>query len=63
MFEEEARPKPSARLGAAALADWSEGELRAYITDLQAEILRAEAAIAARERQREAADAFFRPGS
>lgn len=62
MFEEDARPKPSARFTPAALADWSEADLRAHIADLKGEILRAEAAIAAREKQRKAADAFFKPG-
>jgi uncharacterized small protein (DUF1192 family) len=63
MFEEEARPRPAQRFTPAALQDWAETELRAYIADLQAEIARAEAAISARSNQRTAADAFFRrPG-
>ena len=37
-------------------------ELRDYIASLQAEIARAEAAIAARGQQRSAADALFRTG-
>ncbi|MDB5377261.1 MAG: hypothetical protein JWR00_1707 [Rubritepida sp.] len=63
MFDEEPRPKPVQRFVPAALQDWAETELRAYIADLQAEIARAEAAIASRSHQRSAADAFFRkPG-
>ncbi|WP_421995397.1 DUF1192 family protein [Roseococcus sp.] len=61
MFEEEARPRPIQRFVPAPLQDWAETELRAYIADLQAEIARAEAAIAARSNQRATADAFFRP--
>jgi uncharacterized small protein (DUF1192 family) len=60
MFDEEPRPKPAQRFTPAALQDWAETELRAYIADLQAEIARAEAAIAARSNQRAAADTFFR---
>lgn len=63
MFDEEPRPKTAQRFTPAALQDWAETELRAYILDLQAEIARAEAAIVARSGQRAAADAFFRkPG-
>lgn len=61
MFDEDAPPKPQARFTPAALAEWPEADLRAYITELQTEIARAEAAIAARAQQRRAADAFFRP--
>ncbi|WP_424813112.1 DUF1192 family protein [Roseococcus sp. YIM B11640] len=60
MFDEEPRPRASRRLEPAALAEWAENELRAYIEDLKAEIARAEQAIAARSHQRAAADAFFR---
>lgn len=60
MFDEEPRPKPAQRFTPAALQDWAETELRAYIADLQAEIARAEAAIAARASQRAAADVFFK---
>ncbi len=60
MFDEEPRPKPPQRFTPAALQDWAETDLRAYIEDLRAEIARAEAAIAARSNQRAAADAFFR---
>jgi uncharacterized small protein (DUF1192 family) len=61
MFEEDAPPKPRSHFVPAALAEWAEAELRAYIIELQSEISRAEAAITARARQRQAADAFFRP--
>jgi uncharacterized small protein (DUF1192 family) len=47
-------------LETAVLDGWSVEELRGYIAALRAEIVRAEAAIAAREAQRGAADAFFR---
>jgi uncharacterized small protein (DUF1192 family) len=61
MFDDDERRRPAATgFTPAALADWSEESLRAYIAALKAEIGRAEAAIAAREAQRAAADAFFR---
>ncbi|CAH0267199.1 DUF1192 domain-containing protein [Roseomonas sp. CECT 9278] len=41
---------------------WDVGQLRDYIAQLQAEIARAEAGIAAREDHRAAAEAFFRKG-
>jgi uncharacterized small protein (DUF1192 family) len=41
---------------------WDVGQLRDYIAELQAEIARAEAGIAAREGHRAAAEAFFRKG-
>lgn len=41
---------------------WDVGQLREYIAELQAEIARAEAGIAAREDHRAAAEAFFRKG-
>ena len=63
MFDEEQRPKPAQRFTPAALQEWAETELKAYIADLQAEIARAEAAIASRSNQRAAADAFFRRSS
>jgi uncharacterized small protein (DUF1192 family) len=63
MFDEESRPKPAQRFTPAALQDWAETELRAYIADLQGEIARAEAAIAARSNQKAAADAFFKRSS
>jgi uncharacterized small protein (DUF1192 family) len=42
------------------LEGWGVAELRAYVAALQAEIGRAEAAIARQETHRSAADAFFR---
>ena len=48
------------RFQPAALDDWAVADLRDYIAALKAEIGRAEAAIAAREKQRGAADALFR---
>ena len=64
MIEEEPRPRQApGGFAPAALAEWSEETLRAYVEVLRAEIGRAEAAIAARTAQRAAADAFFRkPG-
>ena len=60
MYDEEPRPKPPQRFAPAALQDWAETDLRAYIADLHAEIARAEATLAARSQQRAAADAFFK---
>lgn len=60
MLDEDAPSKPQKHFVPAALAEWSEAELRHYITQLQAEISRAEQAIAARASQRQAAEAFFR---
>ena len=61
MSEDEPRPRNSFQ--PAPLADWAEADLRAYISDLTAEITRAQTAIATRAHQRAAADAFFRmPG-
>jgi len=65
MFEEDSSRRPSQGGGPggftpAALADWSEETLRAYVEALRAEIGRAEEAIARRAEQRAAADAFFR---
>lgn len=62
MFEEEPRPRPRDGFVPAALEGWSAEALRDYVAALRAEIARAEAAMAARERQKEAADAFFRKG-
>lgn len=63
MQEDEPRPKPREGLQPARLEGWSEADLRAYISELRAEIARSEAAIAARGHLRAAADAFFRkPG-
>jgi uncharacterized small protein (DUF1192 family) len=63
MQEEEDRPRrPAAgqRFQPAVLDGRGIEELRDYIAALRAEIARAEAAIAAREHQRGAADALFR---
>lgn len=63
IFEDEPRPRPRTAFQPALLEGWAEDDLRAYIGELQAEITRAEAAIAARAHQRAAAEAFFRkPG-
>lgn len=59
MIEEEA-PKPGNRFAPASIDNWGVTELRQYISALQAEITRAERAIASREAHRGAADAFFR---
>ena len=63
MLDEDAPSKPQKHFAPAALAEWSEADLRHYITQLQAEITRAEQAIAARASQRQAAEAFFRRGT
>ncbi len=64
MIEEEGRaPQPSPqerRFVPAALDRWDVVELRTYVAALREEIVRAEAAIAARESHRSAADALFR---
>lgn len=63
MSEDEPRSKPREGLQPAKLEGWSEADLRAYIGELQDEIARSEAAIAACGHLRAAADAFFRkPG-
>jgi uncharacterized small protein (DUF1192 family) len=59
MMEEE-RPRPAKGFVPAVLDSWGVDELKHYIAQLQAEIVRAEAAIARREAHRGAADAFFR---
>jgi uncharacterized small protein (DUF1192 family) len=60
MIEEET-PRPAANRFAPAVLDrWDVAELQRYIGALRAEIARAEAAIAARQAHRSAADAFFR---
>ncbi|MBS7809628.1 DUF1192 family protein [Roseococcus pinisoli] len=60
MFDEEPARGKFQRFTPAALQDWSETDLQAYIAELKEEIARAEAAIQARAHQRAAADAFFR---
>ncbi len=59
MIEDET-PKPANHFVSPPLDSWGVAELRRYIATLQAEIARAEAAIAARESHRGAADALFR---
>ncbi len=57
-------PRPRNVFTPPLLDSWGVAELRGYIDTLRAEIARAESAIAAREAQRLAADAFFRkPGA
>lgn len=60
MFEEEPPSRKIQRFTPPPLQDWAETELQAYILELRAEIVRAEAAIQARSHQRAAADTFFR---
>lgn len=57
---EEEGPRPTARFVPPVLDGWGVEELQAYVLTLRAEIARAEAAIATRQAQRSAADAFFR---
>ena len=59
MMEEE-RPRQATGFMPATLDSWSVAELRDYISRLQAEIARAEAAIAAREAHRGAVDGLVR---
>ena len=60
MFQEDERPRPPPGFQPAKLEGWSEEALRDYVAALREEITRAEAAIAARAKQRDAAEAFFR---
>ena len=60
VFEEDDRPRPPPRFQPPVMDRWSVEEVRDYITDLQAEIARAEAAIAAKQAQIKAAASFFR---
>jgi uncharacterized small protein (DUF1192 family) len=60
IFEDDPRPRPREGLQPPRLEGWSEPELRAYITELRAEIARAEAAILTCGSHRAAAEAFFR---
>lgn len=62
MIEDDEPKLPQPRLTCPPLGTWSVAELEAYIVELRAEITRAEAAIAAKQSHRAAADAFFRPG-
>jgi len=60
MIEDEL-PRPKRGVVTPMVFDgWDVGQLREYIAALQAEIARAEQAIAARESHRSAADAFFK---
>lgn len=64
MVEEEG-PRPQDRhrfVPPPSLEGWSVESLRAYIAALQAEITRAEAAIARQDTHRNAAEALFRKG-
>lgn len=61
--DREERPRPlnaNRFIPPATLDGWSVDELRDYVVALQAEIARAEVAIASRQNHRSAADAFFR---
>jgi uncharacterized small protein (DUF1192 family) len=59
--DEPAPPRrPDRSLVPAVLDGWDVDDLRHYIASLRAEIARAEAAIAARESHRSAAESFFR---
>mgnify|MGYP005856833721 CR=1 FL=1 len=58
--DEEGRQRPARHFTPAALEGWGVRELEDYIAALRSEIARAEAAIAARQAQRSAADALFR---
>lgn len=60
LMDEEDRPRRPRHFQPAVLDRWDVEELRDYIESLQAEIARAEAAIAGKQAQRAAADAFFR---
>jgi uncharacterized small protein (DUF1192 family) len=62
MMEEDA-PRPGTGFTPPVLDAWSVEDLKHYIARLQAEIGRAEAAIARKQSHRGTADAFFRkPG-
>ncbi len=59
-FDDEDRPKRRRIVEPPRFDGWDVGQLRDYIEELQAEVARAEAAIAAGQAQRAAAEAFFR---
>ncbi len=59
MTEDEPPRRRATRLETPLLDSWGVAELEAYIAALRAEIARAEAAIAARNRQRHEAEAVF----
>jgi uncharacterized small protein (DUF1192 family) len=58
--DEEVSPAKKRRLEQALLDPLSVTDLRAYISELQTEIARAEAAIAKKEGARGVADSFFK---
>ena len=62
MDEDEGKPKRASGpvLDAPPLDAWSIDDMQAYIAALQAEITRAEAAIARKQSARGQADSFFR---
>lgn len=61
MIQEDDEPaKPRPRLTPLLLEPLGVEELRGYISELRAEIARAEAAIARKQDHRSAADSFFR---
>ena len=59
-LEDDAPPRPRARLEKLLLDSLGVEELHAYIGELKAEIARVEADIARKQGHRSAADAFFR---
>jgi uncharacterized small protein (DUF1192 family) len=60
LFEEEERPRPMRGFVPPSFEGWSVSDLEIHIAALKADIARAEAAIAARQAQKGAAEAFFR---
>lgn len=63
MTMEEEGPRPSGRFQRPVIDRWDVDELRAYIEELRAEIIRAEGEIGKRQASRAAADLFFRKPS
>ncbi len=61
-LEEEDLPRRRQVLEKPRFDGWDVGQLQDYIAELKAEIARAEAAIAAGQSHRAAAEAFFRKG-
>lgn len=62
VMDEEAGPRRRQVLEKPRFDGWDVGQLQDYIAELQAEIARAEIAIAARNDHRAAAEAFFKKG-
>ena len=60
MFEDDAPTPRRARLEQPPLDPLGVEELRAYIAELEAEVLRAQAAIDRKQSHRNAADGFFK---